>query len=537
VSRRFRKLTRQPAAAPADARVVLDARTGDATCLAATAWMRRMTPRAVALEYRDANAIDPALIRPGSAECAGYRAGHELCAAVAKFARVLRLTGPFRRDSELWSQLAVAGVLTRLELHMPVAPSQEWHIAHLPDQVLRIASLRALVCTGGWNAIAVTSRQVAELTQLAELQIACVEPEGPVSVFTAERSHQGLAMSDANRLAQHGRLTHLRLRSSTERDMLALRGTGLGARLETLGVRATGRYTLDARLPTAMPALRRFETTWLADNDARTLAQRAPRLVALEIRSTTQKMSVTTTDDDEQGETHYGDEVDGAGSQTTFWLRRVIGISEPPAGAGLMRSIARHMTHLRELVLRRHHGDLRALSALVVLETLVCCDRPFVPGATKWPAALPALVDLRVIDISHGGDRDDGGGGGDHGGGGGDRGSGGGGGDRGDGGGDRGDGGSSTDREQRPHGGADKTRTTELWRRGFFRKRFPALAYLRFVRAEDEVGLDDGKEREADDVFDPVRRDPENGFRPAKPPHEESAPAKQPCGRAQGDGV
>jgi hypothetical protein len=45
---------------------VLDARAGNATCVAATAWLLRMTPRTVALEFRDANAIDPALLKPGT---------------------------------------------------------------------------------------------------------------------------------------------------------------------------------------------------------------------------------------------------------------------------------------------------------------------------------------------------------------------------------------------------------------------------------------------------------------------------------------
>ena len=66
LSHRFRKLSRLPAAAPADVRVVLDARAGNATCVAATAWLLRMTPRTVALEFRDANAIDPALLKPGT---------------------------------------------------------------------------------------------------------------------------------------------------------------------------------------------------------------------------------------------------------------------------------------------------------------------------------------------------------------------------------------------------------------------------------------------------------------------------------------
>lgn len=52
---------------------------------------------------------------------------------MAKFAHVIRLTGPFHRDLPLWSQLADANVLRRLELHTPIPVSRDLHVYYLPD--------------------------------------------------------------------------------------------------------------------------------------------------------------------------------------------------------------------------------------------------------------------------------------------------------------------------------------------------------------------------------------------------------------------
>jgi hypothetical protein len=313
-----------------------------------------------------------------------------------------------------------------------------------------------------------------------------------------------LVASDAAQLAKRGRLAHLRLQSSMVRDLRALATTPLGARLETLYVPASGRYSLAEEFPATMPALRRFETTWLSDSEMQMLAQRAPRLAALELRPLTQATFASRVEgsdgtreiggggdgggngdggggggdesEEEKEDDSGDDEAFGTSMMDTmarvYGMRRATGIREPPAGSGLVRSLARHLTHLRELVLRRHHADLRPLTALAVLQTLVCCDRPRVADATKWPETMASLVDLRVIDITY----------------------------------------------DSPGASAVivacRTRDLEqknAERRRLLCRRFPALQYLRFVRVEDEAVDDDGEPTDNDDRHDPVRCDQENG--------------------------
>jgi hypothetical protein len=546
VSRRFCGLTRLRATTPASVRFVLDTRRGTEQCTAseaalraATAWIGRMAPQAMTLDLRDAAATATWFKVPAATRARRLAASDRLRATVAACARTLHLAGPFVHESLFWSQLERANVLAHLEIHVPLASHER---RQLPDAVLRIASLRSLTCSGGRNALKVTSRQVAQLTQLTALDIYQVAYDR----YGSSASHEsGLLIADARRLAHFGRLAHLRLRHSTKRDLRSLADTPLGARLETLALPSSNHYAFADTFPAALPALRRFETSWLSDSDAHVLARSAPQLVALEIRPRTQRKSVVTVDTDDgdadgdgggDDEAEYGGndtnddkgdgdetghenvsptleilhEEDDAGDRPVAVASlvvarksvvelydQVIGISEPPAGAGLVRSLARHLPHLRELVLRRHHADLRPLSALATLTKLVCCDRPRIVDATSWPAALPALVDLRVIDITHensaaaaaaaaattnrgGGDgkRSSPTGGG---------------------------------------GGGDGDDTAQLdGRRRFLFARFPALEYLRFVRAEDEAAAattDDTEAFENDDPYVPVRQDPENGFR------------------------
>lgn len=146
-----------------------------------------------------------------------------------------------------------------------------------------------------------TSRQVAALTQIIELHVACTEHERHRVADLGERSNQGLVAQDAEQLSQHGRLTCLRLWVATGRDVQALATTSLGARLETLGM-PVRRFGEDLRMPPNLSTLRRFETTWLSDSDARALAASAPQLTTLELHPITQKtIAVTPKDDDDDG--------------------------------------------------------------------------------------------------------------------------------------------------------------------------------------------------------------------------------------------
>ena len=487
VSRRFRGLTRLPAAAPADVRIVFDSRAGGASCAAERAWVERMAPRAVSLDLRDQLSSSTA-DRDVVDHVRGLVARHALCAAVAKCARTLRLVGPFLHESNLWAQLRDAGVLTRLELHMPTSGSFAGRPIRLPDEIGEIASLRALTCSGrAVNALEVAAHQLARMSQLTELAATSVVHDyggGGVTRPSFEKYAADMALK--------GNLRHLRLRDPIERDMAILADTVFRARLETLYLPADGRVSLRTSLrnspETLLPALRRFETTWLSDPVAQLLARCAPNLVALELRPTTQWDAKLI--------------VQAARIRHAYpYQRRVFGVIEPPAGAGLMRSLARHLPHLRELVLRRHHADLRPLSALTVLTKLVCCDFPRATtvgvqqtkqpngrsspagGGTQWPDSLPALVEMRVMDITHETCRV-----------------------------------ANARRVANAPGRAALGVSVNVRRREMLYGRFPTLAYLRFTRVEDEPGADEGDGEENDDDRDPDRRDPENGFCELPPP-------------------
>jgi hypothetical protein len=470
VSRRLRRLTQLRAATPALVHLeppICGADEGGLIGTAAAAWLKRAAPATVTFDLRRATATGALGDRWRDAAVAAWPS------AVTAFARTLRLVGPVVRNSMLWVHLALSVTLTHLELRVTTASDQRAY-QKLPNAVTCIASLRSLTCSGGRNALTVDSRQIALLTQLTALDITRVAHD---HYARGERYHDGLIASDAKYLGVHGRLRHLRLQHATERDLLALGSTALGARLETLRVPATDQYRWLEAFPATMPALRRFETTWLSDAHAEMLAKRAPALVALEIRPFTQRVTIDAGNDDDDDD----DDEDTMDRAT----RIVIGWLEPIAGSGMLRSLARHLPHLRELVLRRHHADLRPLSRLVALTSLDCCDRPCVSRATRWPESLPALVELRVIDITHGT--------------------------------------VTVTVEATTAPPPTKSETCEEKtgskrnrdRRRRLRRRFPTLAYLRFVRAEDEAQGDDCDDDDSvlnDDEYDPVRRDPENGY-------------------------
>ena len=480
LSQRFRRLSRLPAATPALVSLEPPAPDEDengAIRTAAVAWIKRASPATVALDLHRASG--------------GGSGGGDLLAdvniarwstAVTPRARTLRLVGPVKaRRFTPWAALALSTTLVHLELCVTVA-SHERMYQRLPDEVCEIVSLRSLKCSGGRNALTVDSRQVAQLTQLTSLDITRVAHD---HYARGERYHDGLILADARHVAACGQLRHLRLQHAAERDLVTLGSTELGARIETLRLPATDRYKWTAAFPATLPALLRVETTWLSDAHAEMLAARAPALVALELRPLTQRVTLDVVVDEEDGkegerDSDADDDDDGEKEETeaTGGATRVaIGVYEPAAGLGLMCSLARHLPHLRELVMLRHHADLRPLSALTLLAHLVCCDRPRLPNATRWPAALPALVELRVVDIT------------------------------------RGD--KSVVTARGAASLADEERRNKATRRRQLIVRFPRLEYLRFVRIEDEVrGGDDCDEDGVlnDDSFDPVRRDPGNGF-------------------------
>lgn len=481
VSRHFARLTRLSTTTPFHVSFVANGGSDNNTnnnnnnsntrsnySIGVTAWLKRMKPFSVEIDLT-------AWENPDFHTHMGVEVS-------ATFVRTLCMTGIPPQDPWFWFHMNHAGKLTHLELKLPPRASQTGmerrSHRNLPDEVLTIKSLRSLTCK-----LMVTSKQIAQLTHLTALDIDRVAHDRYAR--GEQRYEDGLVKEDAKQLADSGHLLHLCMDRWTERDFRALCHISLSERLQTLRIVASERYTLSQCLPTLLPSLRHFETTWLSDSNAKKLAECAPQLQSLEVRPVSQQRYIDVNvysddDEEEEEEENEGEDddntTDHSGSSssivvTTKCVKRheVKGILEPLAGLGLIKSISRHLYKLRQLVLRRHHADLRPLSALEFLNSLVCCDRPYIQDATQWPNSLVSLRELRVIDITYAmiGEND-------------------------------------TNRH------ADDSRNTTL-RRTLLCTRFPTLAYLSFVSVEDESVNDIGTCAN-DDIYDPIRRDPNNGY-------------------------